>query len=310
MTDTGAVESDKSTIGVTICADRIQPIPLTDDEVIDFIIRGYLIVQPDIPAAVHKQVCREFDQNGGVSVDLQNDPLGLELLEKAPTLDKVFNHPVVHGAAFSLLGPDYFVFHRYCHAVRPGDGRVGWHQDDVNVRHYQLRRLMFLYYPQDVTADMGPTYVVPGTHLYNCCTDRMQTYGNIRGQVALTVKAGSVVITHYDIWHTASPNRSDRRRYMVKYYVDRTHEPIEPNWDHQPDGAIPLAMNRMHNERMAWTRSDFYKERHLRWRVWSYLLGQKGPVVWEKWKTLHPSSRTLSELQPEEIQGYLGAPTA
>ena len=83
MTDTGAVESDKSTIGVTICAARIQPIPLTDDEVIDFIIRGYLIVQPDIPAAVHQQVCREFDQNGGVSVDLQNDPVGLGIVRES-----------------------------------------------------------------------------------------------------------------------------------------------------------------------------------------------------------------------------------
>ena len=44
---------------------------------------------------------------------------------------------------------------------------------------------MFLYYPQDVTADMGPTYVVPGTHLYNTPSDMMQNYGNIRGQVPL-----------------------------------------------------------------------------------------------------------------------------
>lgn len=281
---------------------------LTDDQVIDFVIKGYVMVQPDLPAEVHERVCREFDQNGIIPVDLQNDPVGLSIFKKSPTLEVVFGHPVVHGATLSLLGPDYFIFGRYCHALKPGSGGVGWHQDDVNVRHYQVRRLMFLYYPQDVAPDMGPTYVVPGTHLLNCPTDRMQTYGNIRNQVALTVKAGTVVITHYDIWHSASHNRSQKTRYMIKYYVDRAHEPAGPNWPHNPDYAIPLAMNRMHHEATITRNHDLYKERHLRWRIYSYLLGKNEPVVWPGWKGLHSSSRPLSEVSPEEIQGYIGAP--
>ena len=279
---------------------------LTDAQVIDFVINGYIIVQPRVAPAVHEAVCREFDANGTIGVDLQNDPLGLELLDKAPSLKAVFDDPVVCGAASSLLGPDYFVFGRYCHATRPNTGGVMWHQDDINVRHYQLRRLMFLYYPQTVTADMGPTYVVPGTQYFNTPTDRMQNYGNIRGQVALTVPAGSVVITHYDIWHSASHNSSDRRRYLVKYYADRTSEPTGPHWHHDADTAIPLAMNRMHHERTAWTPSEYYKERHLRWRVWSYLLGRDEPVVWRDWHKLHPPIRPLKDVAPEQVQGYIG----
>jgi hypothetical protein len=275
---------------------------------IDFIIRGYIVLRPPIDAGVHAQVCRQFDRNGVINVDLEHDPLGLELLDKAPALREVFDHPMITGATQSLLGSDYFVFGRFCHAMAPGTGGAYWHQDDVNIRHCQLRRLMFLYYPQDVTADMGPTYVVPGTHLYNTPSDSMQNYGNIRGQVALTVPAGTVVITHYDLWHSASRNKSAKMRYLVKYYVNRRHEPTGPTWNHDPATAIRSAMQRMHHESTAWAHDDFYKERHLRWRLWSYLLGSNEPVTWEQWRDLRPNSRPVREAKPEEIQGYIGSP--
>ena len=286
------------------------PVLLTDQQMIDFIITGYILVKPGVDPALHERVCREMDKNGVVPVDLQNDPTGMELLNKAPTLREVFDDPIVEGATQSLVGPDYFIFGRYCHANGPGQGGVFWHQDDVNVRHYQVRRLMFLYYPQEVTLDMGPTFVVPGTHLFNTPTDLMCAYGNIRGQLPLTVPAGTVVITHYDIWHSATRNVSQKMRYLVKYYVDRTHEPTGPTWNHDSATAIPLAMQRMHHECTAWTPSEYYKERHLRWRVWSYLLGIKGPAVWADWTKLHPSPRPLSGVGMGEIQGYVGAPMA
>ncbi|MDA0836863.1 MAG: phytanoyl-CoA dioxygenase family protein [Planctomycetota bacterium] len=287
---------------------QAEPVLFTDDQVIDFVIQGYLLIEPDIPIEIHERVCSEFDGNGTINVDLQHDPLGLSIFEKSPSLKVVFDDPRIRGASQSLLGPNAFTFGRYCHAIAPGGGGVGWHQDDVNVRHHQLRRLMFLYYPQDVTADMGPTYVVPGTHLLNTPTDRMQTYGNIRGQVPLVVKAGTVAVTHYDIWHTASHNCSDRMRYMVKYYVDRAQEPTGPTWPHNPEYAIPLAMNRMHHEAVLTRGSDYYKERHLRWKMYSHLLGSEVAVVFEEWKKLHPASRPLANVPLEEIQGYIGAP--
>lgn len=289
---------------------QATPVLLSDDQVIDFVIRGYITLQPQLDAGTHAQICREFDRNGVVPVDLQNDPLGLNLHQKAPTLERVLQDPVVHGATLSLLGPEPFLFGRYCHANGPGQGGVSWHQDDVNVRHYQLRRLMVLYYPQEVTVEMGPTYVVPGTHLLNCPSARMQTYGNFRDQLALTVPAGTVILTHYDLWHSASHNRSDRMRYMVKYYVDRTGEPEGPYWQHHPEEAIPLAMNRMHFEAAFLRNSEWYKERHLRWRLWSYLLGKRGQdqVVWEGWAAHRPQVRSLAEVAPEQIQGYIGSP--
>ena len=34
------------------------PVLLTDDQVIDFIIRGYLMINPPVDPSVHAEVCR------------------------------------------------------------------------------------------------------------------------------------------------------------------------------------------------------------------------------------------------------------
>ena len=42
--------------------------------------------------------------------------------------------------------------------------------------------------------------------------------------LALTCAAGTVVITHYELWHRATANRSTRTRYMLKFLFARTQE--------------------------------------------------------------------------------------
>jgi hypothetical protein len=151
---------------------------LDDDQVISFIVQGYILLQPEYSAGLNETVCKQLNETGGAPVNLRDDPHGQALLRQAPALNDIFGHPEVEGAAISLVGEGYEVFERYNHMLKPGGGGMGWHQDDVNIRHHQTRRLMFLYYPQDVTPDMGPTFIVPGTHFRNMPTDRMQTYGN------------------------------------------------------------------------------------------------------------------------------------
>ena len=81
---------------------------------------------------------------------------------------------------------------------------------------------------------MGPTVIVPGTQFRNAPTDRMATYTNIRGQVPLVVKAGTVAFTHYDIWHGAAANRSPAERHMIKFLFRWTAENEGPTWNHEP----------------------------------------------------------------------------
>jgi hypothetical protein len=273
---------------------------LTDEQVWDFICRGYLLLEPPFRSDLNEDVCRQMNASGGAPVNLKDDPFGEALLRQAPALNEVFAHPMVEGAIVSLVGPGYQVYERYPHTLRPGQGGFPhWHQDDVNMRSHQVRRLMVLYYPQGVTPDMGPTVIVPGTHLRNMPTDRMQTYGNFRGQVPLTVKAGTVAVTHYDLWHTASPNRSDKLRYMIKLYIDRKTEPApgRPTWSHDPANAHGPARHRFHSEFVTGSGTDFYKERHLRWEMWQHLLGNLPP-----YRPEHRPPRL------GEYQGYVGDP--
>jgi hypothetical protein len=288
----------------------LDSIPLTDERVIDFVIDGYIKLAPDFPPGTDEAVCQEIERAGqlGGIPDLQDDPLGLRFIKHVPTLKQVFSNPTVHGAITSLLGRNYFIFHRMIHSLTPNSGGRGWHRDDVNYRHYQVRRLMILYYPQKVTPEMGPTYILPGTHLRHCSTDYLQTYGNIRGQIPLIGEAGMVYIAHYDIWHSASCNKSARTRHLVKYYVDRSEEPISPNWTHNPERAIFVAMNRMQYERNGGSGScsELFKERNLRWQMWSYLLGKKEVVEWSNWDKLRSNRLRVPVLGEFDYQGYPG----
>lgn len=253
---------------------------MTDAEVANFIVHGYHLVQPDLPEGLNERIATRLDT-------LESNP-GDAITETVPELWQVLEHPAIRGVLVSLLGEDYQVnAHRHWHCKPPGSGYMHWHQDSTNNRDIRINRFLGLYYPRDVTADMGPTIIVPGTQFRNAPTDRMATYTNIRGQIPLVVKGGTVAFTHYDLWHGTSANRSDVKRHMIKFLFSRTHDNVAPTWYHTPealDGAIDWNQHdRAQDVRNILTfgnplrvsQSDHYKERSIRWQAWRYLMGEK-----------------------------------
>ena len=115
---------------------------------------------------------------------------------------------------------------------------------------------------------------MPGTHFRNAPTDRMATYANFREQVPLTVKAGTVAITHYDIWHAAAANRGTKARYMLKFLFSRGSEPKSPSWNHHPEEAADSMRRFTYERACACSQSDHYKERGLRTEMWEHLIGK------------------------------------
>ena len=243
-----------------------KPYLLTDDEVLTFIIRGYHIVKTDFPKGFNESIYEELEQ-------ITENP-GDAILDRVPKLYQVYDHPKVRGALVSLLGEDFRMSgHRHCHVNPPGTRSQSWHQDSVNLRHHQIRTVLAMYYPQDVSPDLGPTVLMPGTHFRNAPTDRMATYANFREQVVLDVEAGTVAIAHYDIWHAATANRGNRTRHMLKFLFNRASEPKAPSWNHNPEQASK-SVRRLTSERAcACSQSDHYKERHLRREMWNHLNG-------------------------------------
>ena len=188
---------------------------LSDAEMAQFLVNGYHMAQLDLPEGLNETIEARLEA-------LESNP-GDAITEAVPELWQVLDNPEVTGIMTSLAGVGYQVSgHRHWHCKQAGTDYMHWHQDGTNSRERLMEQFLGLYYPTAVSADMGPTVVVPGTHFRNAPTDRMASYTNIRGQIPVVVKAGTIAFTHYDIWHGTAANRSNRKRHMIKFVFRRS----------------------------------------------------------------------------------------
>ncbi len=206
-------------------------VQLTDQAMRDFIMNGYVKVKADFPPSFHEDIYDKLER-----MFAQTGNLGNNVLPLIPEIQAVFEHPVVHGAMQGVLGPNYVMHpHRYCHYNQVGSEGQVFHKDtyegDEQIRRHRCRWTMAFYYPQDVTEDMGPTAVLPGSQYYDTGES-----AHAQPELALCGEAGTVTIVHYDLWHRAMPNQSDKKRYMLKFLFSRLDEPAlhnEPAWHSQ-----------------------------------------------------------------------------
>ena len=221
-----------------------------------YLTEGFLVLKSRLPQEVHGHIrerCEEIFSTTG-------NP-GNEILEMNPALRLVFADPVVKGALSSILGDGYFIYpHRHCQN-RPGIPVQHNHKDsyeeDVNVHHHRSRWAMTMYYPQDVTADMGPTGVTPGSQNFS-------SEESLAGhkELGVTGEAGTVILVHYDVWHRALRNSSGRNRYMLKFLFCRAAEPTVPAWNNReaewqvPAGREQNPLGPLWQARWRWNRGD------------------------------------------------------
>ncbi len=251
---------------------------LDDDVMASFVINGYLIVKPELPPGFNEEIYADLER-------LPSNP-GDRILQEVPRLSRVWNSPEVTGALASLLGHDYEMYpHRHCHRNAPGTPSQQIHQDnimDLRIPEGMARTpdsvdlVLAMYYPQDVESNMGPTCILPGTHMLKSVPERMASQGNFKEQVIATVPAGSVVILHYDIWHAGTANTSDKIRYMIKFLFQRVSRPEFPSWRHDPS-RNDFVRERLERETaMSMQRPLLAKQKHLRARMWNRLAGGLG----------------------------------
>ncbi len=250
---------------------------LTDDQMASFVINGYHILKPNLRTGLNQEI---YD-----ALDAMSTNPGDGVIEAVPQLNQVWNSPEMVGALTSFLGPDYEMFpHRHCHRNAPGTPSQQIHQDNLNdlrIDGGQIRQpdridlVLAMYYPQDVTSNMGPTLILPGTHVLQALPERMASQGNFRDQVIATVEAGSVVILHYDIWHAGTANTSKTVRYMLKFLFQRTTNPSVPSWNHDPSSDASIRRRLESENPMSMQRGLSAKQRHLRTRMWNRLAGDQ-----------------------------------
>lgn len=209
-----------------------SPVLLDDATMRRFIRDGYLMLQPSFPQGFNEAIYQKIE-----SVLAKGGNPGNNLLPRVPELQQMLEHPAVHGALYSILGPDYYLhLHRHVHDNPPGSKGQHFHKDsldnsryaaDNKRRHHRTRWLMLFYYPQDTPVELGPTAIVPKSQYLN--VDRPEG----EEEVVLSGEAGTVCIVHYDLLHRGTPNVSDRMRYMAKFLFTRMSEPQAPAWDHR-----------------------------------------------------------------------------
>lgn len=211
---------------------------LTDEQIIQFITQGYLVLHNELPNELHMKVMEEVHH-----VLMEEGNPGNNILPRVPDIQKFFETPVVKGALTGILGPDYYLHpHRHCHYNQPANQNPGggqWHKDGYwsAMRSHRPWWAMVFYYTQAVTEELGPTAIMPGSQ-YN------EAYpGDDKPFLLPTGPAGTMVLVHFDLWHKASLNTSNMDRYMLKFQFARLNAPSKPDWNHAeelfklPEGA-------------------------------------------------------------------------
>ncbi|MGP3969938.1 phytanoyl-CoA dioxygenase family protein [Streptomyces sp. 6N223] len=131
--------------------------------------------------------------------------------------------PQVAGALRSLVGPDPNVDHHAVHVRQPREGKAqSLHADAIIDVRPDAFDVQLMYYPAEVTLEMGGTLSVPGSHLRRTNESDTGRYQNLRGQSRLVCPAGTVVFLHHGLWHGGRRNDSDTPRYMFKIRFNPT----------------------------------------------------------------------------------------
>jgi hypothetical protein len=155
--------------------------------------------------------------NKMVGIDLQHDPMWLKLIDRSPAFETV---ELILGSKFVVVAGTIWV---------TGKGReMGMHVDrqavslpEEMLRDPRVRLPIFTctlhYYLDDQVEEIGPTLIVPGSHLAGR-PPRDESTWNGNAPKMISVKAGGAVLFRHDLWHGAVKNSSERRRYMIQVH--------------------------------------------------------------------------------------------
>jgi hypothetical protein len=186
-------------------------------------------------------------------------PAGTDLKSAYPrdsALTKMLALPAVAGIVESLVGEAPVLDHHFLHITFPPEfyGRkapVAQHtHQDSTIDPRSAFDVQIMYFPHDVTLEMGGTRFIPGTHLRIVSEAAISRYQNIAGQQHVVCPAGTLLFMHMGIWHGGGANRSDRLRYMFKIRMCPT-EKQERLWD---TSDLPEDHNRQRP--IFWTGGD------------------------------------------------------
>ena len=227
---------------------------LTDFEVLDFCINGYIMLEGAVPDDVNRRACDYLDGRIPANPSWIPDGLDERELERIRNshepssifledwyLEHVLLNPHLCGAMRSLLGrnvglPVLASLHKTEGPREP----QSWHQDADRIFGPELEFVEVFYFPQDTPAELGPTEFVPGTHF------KAQDYQGDHEGVLASGPAGTIGIHHQSILHRRGEATRPGVRRMLKYNYWRTTPPRR-DWVEDPEFDFHSAWYGGHN---------------------------------------------------------------
>ena len=215
---------------------------LTDTQVLEFCRNGYLHLQGVVPDEINQRSCDylngklptnpSFIPKGLTQADLErirNSHEPSTIMLEDWYIEHVLLNPQLAGALRSLLGKNVGLPVLVSnHSVECPAPPQGWHHDADHVFGPEINFLEVFYFPQDTPLEMGPTELVPGSHIRPTIRD-----ANDPG-VSAVGPAGSIGIHSQSILHRRGESTGTGTRHMLKYSYWRTVLP-ERDWIVEPD---------------------------------------------------------------------------
>lgn len=187
------------------------------------------------------------------------------------TMGKIYRLTKVKGIIESLLGPDPQYDHHYIHTNKAHTkGKASLHQDgDYDTRNYGFD-LLILFYPEDVTENMGGTLLIPGSHFRKINSNIIKRYQHIVGQQQLICKAGTILFIHSNLWHSGRSNHSGKDRLLFKVRLNPAVKQVR-TWN--TDDIDTAAIQPILSDSIAWHGEHQRLEIINTVRLWRYMTG-------------------------------------
>jgi hypothetical protein len=181
-------------------------------------------------------------------------PFGLDGMSKTEHYKCVFNRepiwrdyldrPGVIELAETLMGEQCHCIGESAWKSHPGHNGWGNHADKIFMTlpksvfddpEFELPVLICTahYYLDDMTLDLAPTYVIPGSHKSGRSPRKGEEEWQGRKLEPVLCKAGDVLFFRSEVWHTGSENKTtDGIRYLLQ--VHYSHRDIAQKWSPFP----------------------------------------------------------------------------
>lgn len=185
-----------------------------------FVAKGFLRFDELIPDDINEAVMRDIDAG-----TVKSQPAGTPLSQCYPppsAVGRMLRLPQVQGIIHSMVGPDPLFDHQAVHVRQPNEGAAQHLHGDSIIDTRMHFDIQLMYFPHDVSPEMGGTLLLPGSHFRRINEMDIARYQNIVGQIQMVCKAGTLLVVHHGIWHCGGRNRSSSPRYMFKVRLNPT----------------------------------------------------------------------------------------